>query len=88
MKHTMLISMMVVAAGFLAGCSGQSAATNSGYAYGGGGSYSDYKCQSVSASGQSYTGWATDRADAESNALAKCHDKSGGACTVSGCTND
>jgi len=74
-------SLSIVAAIVLiAGCSSHGG--------GFGGSYGNYKC-TASANGYNAVGWATDRSNAEANALDKCREHTnGGSCQIVNCHSE
>lgn len=68
----------------LVGCAGGTAGSSSSYT---GDSFGNYKCHATNGS-YSATGWASNRSDAEANALDKCKEHTGGTCSLSGCNDE
>lgn len=83
MKMIKLISL-VSAFAALAGCAGGTANTSSAYT---GDSFGNYKCYATSGS-YTATGWASNRSDAEANALDKCKEHSGKSCSLTTCNDE
>ncbi len=84
MKLVKIITVLTTSV-ILAGCMARHlASSNSSYA---GDSFGNYKCYATGGS-HTATGWASNRSDAEANALDKCREHAGTSCSITSCTDE